>query len=238
MYDPTTKTGYFWTHDALRLPGWVPSAPFRTILHWFLNESAAHLLHGAVIGSNNQSVLLTAKGGSGKSTTAISCLLAGMDYLADDYIAVTINEDGLPLAHSLYQSAKITEHGMQFFPELAEKIWNTNFENREDKREKALFFLQDLFPDQIKTKSTLNAIFIPKITGGVTRIVPATKMEALLAIAPTSLLQLPLAETTKLQAFKEIISTIPCYTLELGPDVRKVPQTIYEFFSKHHYPGL
>jgi hypothetical protein len=38
FYNPKTKTGYFWVHDASRMPDWSLGAPFRTILHWFLHQ--------------------------------------------------------------------------------------------------------------------------------------------------------------------------------------------------------
>jgi len=226
FYDEETKTGYFWTNDASVLPDWVTGAPFRTILHWFLNESNIHLMHGAVVGTNDSSVLLTAKSGSGKSTTALSCLLSGMNYLADDYIAIE-GLDKSVTAHSLYHSAKVTKHGLTLFPELHEHVWNKNF----DEREKAIMFINDVFPHQTKRTANLNAVLIPKISSGPTRLVPATKIQALVAIAPTTLLQLPLAETDKIQAFKNIIEKIPCYFLELGPEIREIPDVIKSFLN-------
>lgn len=223
FYDPRTRTGYFWVHDAERLPDWAVGAPFRTILHWFLGERSIHLMHGAVVGENGDAVLLTARSGSGKSTTALACLLSGMDYLSDDYAA--IDEAGTPTAYSLYHSAKITREGLGLFPELREKVWNKDF----GPHEKAVFFMSDLFPDQVRTKARLKAIFIPRITGGPTRIVPASGAEALLAIAPTTLLQLPWAETRKLSAFRTIIGKVPCFFLELGPEIRLIPEVVKDF---------
>ena len=226
FYDPTTQTGYFFVHDAERLPDWATGAPFRTILHWFLSEHNIHLFHGAVVGLGGKGILLTAKGGSGKSTTALACLLAGMDYLSDDYAAITATNTST--AYSLYHSAKVTYHGLTLFPELKEKVWNKNFHDPE----KGIIFLGDFFPEQIKTISELRAILIPKITGKETRIVPASKMQALLAIAPTTLLQLPWAETSKVSAFKSIIEKLPCYFLELGPEIRKNSEVVKEFLAR------
>ena len=225
FYDPVTNTGYFGVHDAGRLPDWATGAPFRTILHWFLSEHDIHLFHGAVVGYDDKAVLLTAKGGSGKSTTALACLLGGMDYLADDYAAI----DGIDgtTAYSLYHSAKVTEQGLGLFPELREKIWNKDFHDPE----KGIVFLGDFFPNQIKIKSSLQAILIPRITGKETKIVAASKMQALLAIAPTTLLQLPWAETRKVGAFKSIIEKLPCYFLELGPEIRKNSDVVKEFLA-------
>ena len=98
-------------------------------------------------------------------------------------------------------------------------------------REKAVMFVSDLFPDQVQSSAGLSAILIPKITDGRTRLVAASKLEAILAIAPTTLLQLPLAETNKVTALKSIIEKIPCYYLELGPDIRNIPEVLKSFLK-------
>lgn len=225
FYDKEKHVGYFWTQDASQLPDWVLGAPFRTIFHWFFSESRIHFIHGAVVGQDGISVLLTAKSGSGKSTTALSSILSGMDYLGDDYVAIETADK--VMAHSLYHSAKVTREGLTHFPEFAEKIWNKDF----GEREKAVIFLSDIFPEQVKRASPLRAVLIPRITSTETRIVRASKMEAMIAIAPTTLFQLPLAETNKIAMFKEILEKIPCYFLDLGPDVRTVPDTIKSFLK-------
>jgi hypothetical protein len=207
------------------MPDWSLGAPFRTILHWFLNDKGIYFFHGAVVGHQGKSVLLTAKSGSGKSTTSLASLLAGMDYVGDDYIAIT--QDDHTIAHSLYSSAKVTRAGLRLFPELLPYVWNPNFEERE----KAVLFLSDCFKNQIQASLPLSALLIPKITGGATQIVPVSKTEALLAAAPTTLLQLPLAETEKLGVLRKIIESIPCYVLELGPDIRGIPDVIKTFLS-------
>ncbi len=225
FYDTTTKTGYFWMQDASQLSDWSTGAPFRAILHWFLNTHNIHLVHGAVIGSKNKSVLVTAKSGSGKSTTALASLLAGMDYLADDYSAIELQEK--PIAYSLYNSAKITRKGLSFFPELEPLVWNKNFSGNE----KAVVFLSQLFPHQVKLSAPLSAILIPRIVGGETTITPVSKVQALIAIAPTTMLQLPLAHTNKLTVLKNIIDQVPCYYLNLGDTIQKIPAVIKNFLN-------
>lgn len=226
FYDPQTKTGYFWTYNASDLPDWVVGAPFRTIFHWFLSEKQTHLIHGAVVGEKDKSVLLTARSGSGKSTTSLSCLLSGMDYLADDYVAIRVNREAL-VAHSLYHSAKITQDTIGFFPEFQQSIRNKNFLEKE----KAVIFVADVFPRQVKLTASVDAVLIPRITNGKTRIVPASKMDGMLAMAPTSLLQLPMAEKAKIGICKSILAVTDCYFLELGSEVRAVPEVIKAFLD-------
>jgi hypothetical protein len=208
LLDLKNKVGYFWTYDAALLPGWVDASPIRTLLHWILSESDTHLIHGAVMGMNNKSVLLSAKGGSGKSTTALSCFELGMDYLADDYVAVKV-KDGSAIAYSLYNSVKVIE---------------------KEGEEKTVMFLSEKAPTQIKQEASLHAILIPRITHSKkTDIIPATKTEAFLALAPTTLFQLPLADSTKITSLKRVIESTPCYFLNLSEDRREVAQTIKNF---------
>lgn len=225
FYDPVMRIGYFWVQDAVLLLDWIAAAPFRTIFHWFFNNENIHLMHGAVVGTEGKGVLLTARSGSGKSTTALSSVLFGMDYLADDYVAVE-SKDTI-VAHSLYSSAKITKGSRALFPEFVPFIINKSH----GEQEKSILLLHDMRPEQVCASIELSAIFIPRIVGGETRIVVATKAEAMLAIAPTTLLQLPLAETKKLGVFKDILKKIPCYFLDLGPDIRGVPAVITSFLE-------
>ena len=211
FYDKKDKTAYFWVSDAKELPAWVICSPVRTILHWFLSEFDIHLIHGAVIALNEQSVLLTAKGGSGKSTTALSCILSGMNYLADDYVGIELGDE--INCHCLYNSGKLVWEYLNTFPSLKEKVWNKN----NLYNEKAIIFLDKLFPEQVIRKAKLKAIMIPVIKNlEKTRIVPASKMEAMRAIAPTTLFQLPLKELNKIKALKKLITRVPCYFLELS----------------------
>lgn len=235
FYNPKTCTGYFWVHDGLRMPDWSLGAPFRTILHWFLHSQGIHFLHGAVVGHQGQGVLITAKSGSGKSTTSLACLIGGMDYVGDDYVAVTIDTNTTThqvTAHNLYNSAKVTKSGLKLFPELAEQVWNTN----SAETEKAVMFLNNRFGGQIKSSLPITAILIPRITHNVTTtITPTSKMDALIAVAPTTLLQLPLAETGKLATLKQVIEQVPCFYLNLGSGLEEVVGTIKSFLENQSF---
>lgn len=223
FYDAGKRQAHFWVRDAARLPYWVSAAPLRTLLHWLLSETDAHLLHGAAVASGGRAALLAAKGGSGKSTTALSCLLSGMDYLADDYAAVRLGD--VPAVHALYSSVKVAPQRVADFGEIGDRVWN-------QEGDKSIIFLADLYPERLPISAPLAAIMIPVISFlDRTEIVPAGRAAALLALLPTTVMQLPLAETGKLRILTELVSRVPCHFLHLGRDSREAAAAVKEFLE-------
>lgn len=233
VYDPASRTAYFWIPDAAKIPGWVAGAPVRTILAWFLSSRKIQLAHGAAVGAGGKAALITAPSGSGKSTTSASCIVAGMEYLGDDYVAVECADE--PFVHMLYSSAKLVPDTAKLFPELDRAVWRTP----DIPGEKTVLFLAEAFPAQVRCSAPLSAILVPRIVpGGTTRIIPASKRDALLALAPTTLLQLPMLGPDTLAAFRVLVEKVPCFALELGPDIRGVPAVIREFIESGPPPAL
>lgn len=108
IFDRDAGRGVYWVNDAANVPAWTRASPLRTLLHWALMDRGRHLVHGAAVGDTHAGVLLVGPGGSGKSTTALRCLAAGMTYLGDDYVAVAADP---PRAYSIYSTAKLLRTG-------------------------------------------------------------------------------------------------------------------------------
>lgn len=86
--DVPGHTFYYCRHDPERrapVPYWLVSS---LVSQW---AGTVKLLpvHGGAVGVGGRGVLLIAQNGGGKSTLAASCLLSGMDYVADDYVLVS-----------------------------------------------------------------------------------------------------------------------------------------------------
>ena len=184
-------------------------------------------MHGAVVSLNGKSILLTAKGGSGKSTTALSCFFAGMSYLGDDY--VTIKSGDVITTHSIFNSIKLFPQSFHdTFPALKEKIWNEYSTDKEN--EKVIVFLSELYPQQVIKKALLHAIMIPVIKNvKETKIVPASKVQTMISMIPVTLFQLSLIKSNKMAELKSIVERTPCYFVDLGYDINLVAETIKSF---------
>ncbi|MDQ1493568.1 MAG: hypothetical protein QOG69_51 [Actinomycetota bacterium] len=223
--DELSGEAWYWCDDADALPYWEFAAPLRMLLHWWLGTRGALMLHAAAIGSDNGGVLIVGRGGSGKSTTSLLGLRAGLQFASDDYVAVDRNLDatGCPTVHSLFGSGKLTADQYANFPELHAGVVNAD---RLD-TEKAVLFVGRVFPRQLVRQFPLQAVLVPRITGRPETIArPASPVAALAALAPSTIFQLPGTASADLAAMAEVVRQVPTYALELGTDLDAVPLAI------------
>jgi hypothetical protein len=227
MLDLQKGLGLYWVRDAQALPYYEVGSPLRTVLHWWADHGAYQFVHAGAVGTRDGGVLLAGRGGTGKSTTALACLQAGMLYASDDYCVV--RADSEPRVHSVYGTAKLRgEVDLNRFPGLAPLVMNkTRLEN-----DKALLFLHQHFPERVCRELPLKAILLPRVTDGKpARLRPARRAEALLALAPSTLFQLPGAGADALRRMAELVLAVPAYQLEVGSDLAAIPHVIQELLS-------
>jgi hypothetical protein len=221
LLDLNTNTGIYWVEKAKTLPYWVQASPLRTLLHWWMEKNGCQLFHAAAVGTEHGAVLITGKGGIGKSTTSLSCLQAGFDYLGDDYLIARMEPS--PTVLSLYSTAKLDAGQMKNFPDLSPIINNPEKLDSE----KAILFLQPGRGRQIVREMPLKAILTPQITDQeATTIGAISSWEIQRAMSFTTLSQLPYAGSHTHDYINRLISSLPHYRLELGKDLNRIPVAI------------
>jgi hypothetical protein len=73
----------------------------------------------------------------------------------------------------------------------------------------------------------LRAILVPRITGQPdTQIEPCGEGQALMALAPSSLAQLPTSGSRDLNFIGQLIRRSPCYRMNVGTDISRIPLAI------------
>lgn len=215
------NTGIFWVRDAKRLPYWESGAPLRMILHWWLLDRGVQLLHGSAVGTDKKGVLLAGRGGSGKSTAALTCLNSQLLYAADDYCL--LKAEPVPFVHSLYSSGKVNAADAGKFSFLKGSLSNPDKLDNE----KALFFLSPRFRDKISKGFPVKAVLIPRVTGRPgTTLSPASPGQALKALAPSTIFQLSGAGNSAFKIISSVVKRLPCYYLDLGTDISEIPRVI------------
>lgn len=222
-----SNVGIFWTHDAARLPYYESAAPLRLILQPWLSAHRCHFVHAAAVGTDREGVLLAGRGGSGKSTTALTCLRSDLKYAGDDYCLVTAESD--PYVYSIYNSGKVDANNTHRIPHLSSAITNAT---RLD-REKALLFLHRHNPAQLSSGFRLRAILLPRPTGELdTTLAPAPPTAGLISLAPSTIFQLPSAGREVFQSLAALFKKVPCYYLETGTDLDQIPRVIVRLLSR------
>lgn len=226
VLDHERNSAVFWVQNNRQLPFWVYASPFRTIIHWFMEKRGYQLLHAAAVGTEEGAVLITGKGGVGKSTTALSCLNSGFKYLSDDYLITKIDPE--PTVYTLYNTAKLNSDNVHKFPSLSKLVDNSEkLEN-----EKAVLFLYPDKKDQIVDSLPIKAIFTPVIKDKKeTSINAAKKLLVERSIAFTTMSQLPNVGKHTHDYISRLTSRTALHTLHLGSDFDKIAQSISSYLE-------
>ena len=220
VVDFDQNRGWLLKLDDDTFPYWEVGSPFRFLLHEWFAARGLQYVHGAAVGTEKGGVLLVGKGGSGKSTTALLCASAGMQYAGDDYCLI---DPARAWAHSLYNTGKLK--GSEDYARLPElKGLSTNpdsFERGGDG--KGVYFLDEIWPDRVVADMPLRAIVVPRITGQTaTRIEPCSAFDALVAMLPSTVAQLPAATNEDCDRMVALAEKLPAYLLHLGTDTRGI----------------
>jgi hypothetical protein len=229
VFDSETGAAWHWVDDASDIPYWDRASPMRQILFWWLETRGYLQVHGGAVGLASGGVLLVGKGGSGKSTTALSSLGSKLLYAADDYVAVSI--DSSPRIASLYNSGKVEpDHAQELLPHLLPLLSNGD----RLEREKAVIYGHEHFPSQMTAGFPLSAVLVPMVRGTQreSRIVEIPRAAAFAALAPSTIVQLHTAGQDALGAMSRLIQRVPCYGIELGRDIGAIPCTIADYLER------
>ncbi len=221
LFDHERSVALYWVKDRGKCPWWVGASPFQFILHWWMKTRKHQLTHAGAVGYSNGGVLFAGKSGAGKSTTALSCMKAGMKYVSEDYCLLS----DLPQirAYSVYNSAKITEKTLSLFPELGKHIENPE----RPKGDKACVFHYKFQPQNILFSFPLKGLLTLKIFDSKDSwIEPIDPKEAVASLAGTTLWQLANTGPSVFHHLKRVAEAVPCYRLHLGRDLTQPPKLI------------
>ena len=237
------KTGRAWVfkHDERPYPYWEIGSPFRFALHEWLGTLGLQYVHGAAVGNEDGGVLLVGKGGSGKSTTSLLCAAAGLQFVGDDYcLADCVTDDARPWIHSLYGTGKLTgQHDFARLPELRHTSINSDsFEAGGEG--KGVFAVSDVWPGRVVACMPLRAIIIPRLNSGTeTRIESCARSQALLALLPSTVGQLPASTQHDCARVVSLVEKLPAYILHLGSDPAQIPLAVKQIIQRESSgPGL
>jgi hypothetical protein len=195
------------------------AAPLKHLFAGAWSASGLQMVHAAALGDARGGLLLGGRGGSGKSTTAVLCLEAGLGFAGDDYCLVDAER-----AYGVYATAKLVPERVGWVPGLAAAF------DAPPPGEKAIAFLAG--HPGLRPSMPLRALVLPAVTGvAPTRLVPLAPAAAVRGIAPSSVLQSVGTGAGNLALLAGLARRLPCWRLELGPDRDAIPGVLAELLA-------
>ncbi len=196
--------------------------PLLHLFHTFFGAAGLTMVHAAAVGRPDGGVLLGGSGGSGKSTTALLCLDAGLSFAGDDHVLVDVAG---PVVHSVYATGKVEPGTTARFPRLASAFASAA---APPPGEKIIAYLGDMsrgFP--------LRALVLPRVSGRrETEISPLPAALALRTLAPSTILQLPADGARTLASLASLCRRVPCFRLDVGTDLSQIPRAIERLLER------
>jgi hypothetical protein len=227
LLDHDQKKGIICFADNKNIPAFELACPLRGLLSWILRRNNIIMLHAAAVGTADGCILIGGNSGAGKSSTALRCLVGGLNYLGDDISAISI-KNRIPEVYSIYSSGKSLSKDLPIFPQLFKSLHS----HHEEEYEKEIFFFNTAFDSQLKERGRLLAVIIPHqnplLEIGFESLSIAT---ALSVIGSSTKLLLPDAGNEVFHALSTVLHSIPCFQFNLGSNPEKIASTLKQFIA-------
>ena len=226
MMDKQNKRIIWALDDCRRIKSHVNNAPLLRIFQMWGAEHGAMMVHSAAVAQDNEAILLIGQGGSGKSTTALTCLRDGFQFLGEDYCLVHIEP---PCVESVYNIGKLADWTTQHLPEFLD---HTRYPAG-TVTEKTVVSLYPAFREQFINTSPLKAIVMPQVTQQQnTTWQQASPALALKAIAPSTIYQMiHVSKKTHFEAMVKLVRQLPIYQLMLGSDIDQISPAVSQILQ-------
>ncbi len=211
-----------------QIPIYERAKPLSRLLLEWNNDRHIQVIHAGLVSQHGQGVLFVAKSGSGKSTTSLACLCTGFDYVGEDFIGLEKLRDGSFVGHSLYNSVFLETGHLARFPELSPHVIRGA-----PHEEKAVVILSHVFPERLARVATIRAVVLLRVAGeSESRLRSISKSQALLALAPSSLIEIPSRGIDGFSRLAQLVEQVSTYALELGRDLESIPRRVEELIAE------
>jgi hypothetical protein len=224
VFDPQRGRAAYFNRRPQSLPAYEFAGPLRYLIHRIAIDRGMSLVHAAAVAKDGRGALIAGPKGAGKSTTALACLAAGLDYLGDDRCMVAPRGDGHRI-YSVFSSAKIflDDVHRHRIARLADAILQPT---TEDDR-KGLLYVDQVAPAQMARSAVLRCILIPVQTGAErSTIVQAPPSEALRLLIAELVGRSPVTAPRSLAILRQVCATVPVFRLQAGRHLQEVAETV------------
>ena len=213
LYDGRQAVGLLHATSAAAVQPWTDRAPFRTFIGWWTSDLGLAMMHSSCVATDRGAALIAGSSGSGKSTTAMTCVLAGFSFLCDDACIVDLDAVGGPAVHAVYGRSKLE-------PDAANRLGLAAGPDGGP-------LLTE--PDRTVREAPARVLLLPQVTGArETRIEELPRTEVIRTLVGGSIREGGGLGGRALQEMTRVVRTLPSYRLRLGTDVDGVSAAVAE----------
>ena len=194
----------------------------RMLLQVVAGKTTFALHGGGIAWDLKQGILVTAKGGSGKSTAVAATVAGGAKTIGDDFILGRFSDDGTSLeGWSLFSSVRLESSSP------ARGLFGDSDYPKHESKE--IFNLDKQFPGCVEEVMEISKIVIPSFSSN-NFVESISNREALLAILPSSV-GLSINRADALAKISEMVKKLPTFKVGLTRDIRQNSQFLKELAS-------
>ena len=196
--------------------------PLLRFLLGILLQKGIYLAHAALVGLNGRGLLVTGKGGMGKSTISSTALRNGYSFCSDDFVALQRVGDEI-VGHSLYSTLMLHPDQLPEHPHFEGHIRPASSENIP----KSVVILGSGFRKQTVARLLVDGIAIPQITDAPhSELRTISRAAALRALTPTSVFSSPWREVERARFLMDLAANLPCFTYQSGSDFSQISEPL------------
>lgn len=199
-----------------------------------LRRAGLHLIHASAISAGGRAALITGQSGVGKTTTMLTCVAAGLQFVSDDSTLLRRLPSGDLSVEALIGSMDVTDQTAAWFPELHRFL--SPARSHTGKRQ---ILLTEAFPDRVLPSSRLAVILTPEITEQEdTSLAPTSRVALLNELMFYSLdLQDAALAQRHLDFLLQTVQQTPVYRLRLGRNRSGLPALLREVLLTEGQPS-
>jgi hypothetical protein len=217
LFDEHQATAVLWIEDEDALALWEHTSPLRAAARWWATVHGAAMVHAGSVADEQHCVLLVGDSGAGKSTATMACHGSGLEVLGDDFCLVERPTPTTPpLGHTMYRLAKLDERSLDLLPHLRSRVVGTAWRGKK---------LIDLEPLALPPRQIAAVCHVTQDPTSPTCATPMSRIEALRAVAPSTIFQQRLWERETWDVLAATVRATRCYRLSVN-ELSDVPDTI------------
>lgn len=214
--DVRRRVGMQLVGAASDLPPWDSGAPLRQHLHWIFQDHGLRLTHASTLGAHGVGVVFFGNSGAGKSGMTLAGLLAGLQTVGDDYVAISAAQPTRALA--VFAIIKQDRFGLSHIVELAASTAGLP----ENWKGKVELDPTSIFPCAFASELEIRAVIVPRIVATDTpRLAACAPGEAMRALMRSNLHQFPGENDDGMHFFGGILRRLRVFSMELSRDFGK-----------------